>query len=129
MTKEANSNCLDGAKCPKCGSLEPFHIEAITTALVYDDGTDSYEGADWEDHHTVWCKECDWQGTVAELWGATEPGYSQEEKALMELETLRDWMFMDDETGELDLDRAVSGSDCILACRVILGNAGLLPKT
>lgn len=67
---EPNTNCLEGMKCPKCGSLEPFRIEVTTTAIMYDEGSDydKYGGdLDWEDESYCKCMECDFEGAVKDF--------------------------------------------------------------
>ena len=59
-----NSNCLDGMRCPKCKSEGPFKIEVSALAVVHDDGTESYEQAEWEDTSPCICVECRHHSTV-----------------------------------------------------------------
>ena len=64
----ANDNCLDGLVCPKCGSFEPFKIEASGYFLVWDEGTDGVpESTDWSDDSSCVCPKCSFFGTVADL--------------------------------------------------------------
>ncbi|MAG64667.1 MAG: hypothetical protein CMK74_02165 [Pseudomonadales bacterium] len=62
-----NDNCLAGMRCPNkdCDSQGPFEILGTATFLVYDDGTEGYDGVDWEDHHPCKCFGCSYSGTVA----------------------------------------------------------------
>lgn len=55
-----NTNCLDGLRCPNpcCKSLEPFEIEATTTVKMYDAGSESTSGFEWDDDSTCTCVEC-----------------------------------------------------------------------
>lgn len=66
-----NDNCLDGIACPVCGSEGPFHIVATATFLVYDSGTDYFEGVDWDDSAGIACGECGETGTVGCFKGRT----------------------------------------------------------
>lgn len=63
----ANSNCLDGFQCPKCGSLEPFTICAQVMCTVYDEGTDEYGDVEWEDDSYCRCHKCDHTGVVKDF--------------------------------------------------------------
>ena len=36
-----NTNCLEGLRCPECGSYAPFGIGTFSSAVVYDDGIES----------------------------------------------------------------------------------------
>lgn len=58
MTKDKNTNCLEGMKCPKCGSLEPFEISARATFEVFDSGTEDYYEVAWENDSDCLCMEC-----------------------------------------------------------------------
>lgn len=62
-----NTNCLDGIKCPECGSEEPFNISAKAIFTVYDDGTDSYGGVEWDDNSAIECLECGHRGKIKEF--------------------------------------------------------------
>lgn len=54
----SNNNCLSGLRCPNCGSYGPYRIAITTLATVTDDGTDEYEGAEWEDDSYCGCISC-----------------------------------------------------------------------
>lgn len=66
-TKEQNNNCLSGMKCPSCGSLEPFEINARATFEVFDSGTEGYYEVAWENDSDCLCLECSFYGKVAEF--------------------------------------------------------------
>ena len=51
-------NCLEGMRCPNCGSYGPFLIEIKTTALVCDDGIEEYGDAEWDADSWCTCQEC-----------------------------------------------------------------------
>ena len=38
-----NVNCLEGKRCPQCGSYGPFEIVVSMRLLLYDNGTDNAE--------------------------------------------------------------------------------------
>ncbi len=63
-----NSNCLQGMACPKCGSLQPFVIEANKQFLVYDTGTeDMCSDTHWNKKSYCRCQECDFDGKVQDF--------------------------------------------------------------
>ncbi len=63
-----NTNCLEGMRCPQCGSYGPFQIEARTVVLVEDDGTE-FVGAEieWDNDSFCACPECEKVGVVADF--------------------------------------------------------------
>lgn len=67
--KKMNSNCLAGIKCPKCGALAPFCIEARIVVRAYDDGTEHINGADtyWDEDSACVCDACDYSGKVKQF--------------------------------------------------------------
>jgi ribosomal protein L37E len=62
-----NDNCLEGMKCPRCGSEEPFNISAKACFKVFDDGTDSFGAVDWDDDSVCECVNCNLRGFVCEF--------------------------------------------------------------
>ena len=62
---KANTNCLAGLRCPACGSREPFTIEATSSFLVFDTGTDEFTGVEWDDGAACGCVVCSYRGKVA----------------------------------------------------------------
>lgn len=67
----ANDNCLSGMQCPKCGSLEPFHILGIAVFLVYDEGSSEFTGLDWENGAHCECVACKYAGKVEDFRNET----------------------------------------------------------
>ncbi len=67
-----NENCLEGMRCPACGSEGPFYIECLAVFLVYDSGTDDYSGMDWAEDSHCNCDGCCHHATVADFTVATE---------------------------------------------------------
>ena len=65
--EEENTNCLEGMKCPKCGSLGRFHIAGTATFLMSDDGCDETDGIEWEDASSCVCRACTHAATVADF--------------------------------------------------------------
>lgn len=60
-----NNNCLEGIKCPHCGSEGPFVIEVQTQVLLYDNGSEDYNSDHhWDDNSYMRCFECDAEGTT-----------------------------------------------------------------
>lgn len=60
----ANTNCLEGMKCPECGSEGPFEIAASARFEVSDEGTGDYQDVEWDRHSVCVCKECGYSGQV-----------------------------------------------------------------
>ena len=61
----ANSNCLEGLRCPECGSEEPLKIEVKVMATVYDSGVDETSGdTEWNETSYCECGECTYHGIV-----------------------------------------------------------------
>lgn len=77
-----NENCLEGMKCPKCGSFGPFNILVTQTGWtsVSDDGTDYIDGdTEWDNASPCECG-CGHSATVAEFCGE-EPTSPQSESS------------------------------------------------
>ena len=70
-TTKANTNVLAGMACPECGWTEQFHIEVSAMATVTDGGFDEMSDASYEGDAWAACdaEDCDWEGTVAQLYG------------------------------------------------------------
>jgi hypothetical protein len=62
-----NENCLQGMRCPKCGSVGPFRLKMMAVVLTFDDGTDDYEDTEWLEDGFAACVDCDWEGKVCDL--------------------------------------------------------------
>lgn len=62
-----NENCLEGFRCPKCGSYEPFKIAANSWFEVHDSGTDSFADVEWDHDSSCICMSCNYTGTVADF--------------------------------------------------------------
>jgi hypothetical protein len=64
----SNTNCLEGFRCPRCGSDAEFRIEVCTVVTVTDDGSD-YEGTglDWQDDSYCECTACDHAATIKDF--------------------------------------------------------------
>jgi len=58
-----NHNCLEGIKCPICGSEGPFIIEVRTQVMMFDDGSDDYTSdIHWDGDSYMRCYRCDEDG-------------------------------------------------------------------
>ncbi len=63
-----NSNCLEGIKCPSCGSEGPFIIEIKTQVLMYDDGAEDCDSDHhWDKDSYMRCYECDEDGPAQDF--------------------------------------------------------------
>jgi hypothetical protein len=59
-----NTNCLEGIQCPRCGQEDRFHITAVITCDVTDEGSDPFGDHYWDDESFTRCPECDFQGAL-----------------------------------------------------------------
>jgi hypothetical protein len=88
VAKTENTNCLAGMKCPKCGALEPFDILAITTVMMFDDGTDPDEpqgDLEWDDESSCLCLACRHTGKVRDFKASPgKPTYAEFFKSLFD---------------------------------------------
>jgi hypothetical protein len=62
-----NKNYLQGMRCPRCGSIEPFRIASIAIVLIFDKGPDDYRNDEWVWDDFAACMECNWNGKVRDL--------------------------------------------------------------
>jgi hypothetical protein len=55
-----NVNCLEGKRCPECGSFGPFEIIVSRQVLLYDNGCDDAEDGTTEygDDSPATCHAC-----------------------------------------------------------------------
>jgi hypothetical protein len=60
-----NVNCLEGKRCPECGSYGPFEIVVSMRIRLYDNGTDNAEDGTTEygDDAPSTCCACGHEGT------------------------------------------------------------------
>ncbi len=68
----SNSNCLEGFRCPECGSYEPFDIEVNATITVYDNGHGDAEHTEWDENSSCICVECGRAGIVDDFTSDSE---------------------------------------------------------
>lgn len=67
IEKTKNTNCLAGMKCPTCDSLGPFKINAITTVLMSDEGSEEGGDQEWDNKSHCACAACDFHGCVKDF--------------------------------------------------------------
>ena len=71
----ANTNVLEGFKCPKCKQEHAFKIACEVMMLVTDDGTELDEGAvEWDGESLCICPACGCCETVAYFTACTQKG-------------------------------------------------------
>ena len=64
----SNTNCLEGVRCPECGSEGPFIVEVRQQVRMYDEGTEEVEGdIHWDDGAYMRCEACDFDGTAVDF--------------------------------------------------------------
>jgi hypothetical protein len=64
----ANTNCLEGMKCPQCKSEEPFRIHCTVIVLMEDYGSmEDLSGSEWDRDSLCECESCDYAGTVEDF--------------------------------------------------------------
>jgi DNA-directed RNA polymerase subunit RPC12/RpoP len=74
----ANTNCLEGIRCPKCGHEDSFKIEATVLVLVTDDGTEDLGNSEWDADRYCECDNCRYAGTIKDF---SEPAAEQDKLA------------------------------------------------
>ncbi len=64
-----NSNCLDGKRCPRCGSYGPFEVEVSMRVLLYDSGSDDAEDGsiEYDDDAFAVCYACRCKGKFGDF--------------------------------------------------------------
>jgi hypothetical protein len=66
-----NTNCLEGKRCPQCGSYGPFYIYCTIYAdvLMCDEGTiEEYDReTTWEKDSPTRCQECGYSGEMKDF--------------------------------------------------------------
>jgi hypothetical protein len=67
-SENPNTNCLEGMRCPSCGSYGPFQMEANIVVLVSDEGTQDAGGDyEWDLDHSCKCEECSHAATIGDF--------------------------------------------------------------
>jgi hypothetical protein len=63
-----NVNCLEGKRCPKCGSYGPFEVVVPRTVLLYDNGGDAEDGTiEYDDESPAMCHACGHDGKFGDF--------------------------------------------------------------
>jgi hypothetical protein len=64
-----NVNCLDGKRCPECGSFGPFEVIVSMRVLLSDNGTDYAKdgAAEFGDDAPAMCLSCQHKGQFGEF--------------------------------------------------------------
>ena len=64
-----NVNCLEGKRCPKCGSYGPFEIAVSMRVLLYDNGTNSAEDdtSEYGEQARTKCYSCRHEGQFGDF--------------------------------------------------------------
>jgi hypothetical protein len=64
-----NVNCLEGKRCPECGSYGPFVVLVSMRVLLYDSGTrDAKDGSTWyDDGAPTKCDSCEYEGNFGDF--------------------------------------------------------------
>ena len=63
-----NTNCLLDCKCPQCGQVDTFKVEAKTLVTLIDSGTDEYGDMIYDAESYACCPVCDWEGAWGEVF-------------------------------------------------------------
>ena len=70
LCEEANTECLEGIRCPHCKSLEPFDISCKGWMIVFDDpeqGDHRPRDPEWDEDSRCLCLECHHLGKVKDF--------------------------------------------------------------
>jgi hypothetical protein len=64
-----NVNCLEGKRCPKCGSYGPFEVVVSMRVLLSDNGTNSAEDAtsEYDEEARTKCYSCRHEGQFGDF--------------------------------------------------------------
>jgi hypothetical protein len=64
-----NVNCLEGRRCPGCGSYGPFEVVVTIHIMLYDNGTDNAEDGTTEygDDAITTCCACQHEATFGDF--------------------------------------------------------------
>lgn len=83
--EKGNENCLEGIRCPQCGSLGPFRLHGVRvdSLVLHDDGPDEHEGCDPAPYTVAQCCEC--KHTALWVTFSTKPPDSSDVNACITL--------------------------------------------
>lgn len=64
-----NVNCLEGKRCPKCGSYGPFEVVISMRVLLYDSGTVNAEDStsEYGEEARTKCCSCQHEGEFGDF--------------------------------------------------------------
>lgn len=64
-----NVNCLEGKRCPRCGSYGPFEVLVSMRVMLHDSGTsDAKDGSSWHDDEApAKCDSCAYEGRFGDF--------------------------------------------------------------
>jgi hypothetical protein len=62
-----NQNCLESIRCPNCHQEERFHVVALISCLVTDNGSEPVGDHEWDDDSSSHCPECGFRGKLADF--------------------------------------------------------------
>jgi hypothetical protein len=64
-----NVNCLEGKRCPECGSYGPFEVVVSKRVMLYDNGTgDAEDGTtEYNDGSPAMCGACLYDGKLGDF--------------------------------------------------------------
>lgn len=64
-----NVNCLEGKRCPKCGSYGPFEVVVSMRVLLYDNGANGAEDAtsEYGEEARTKCSSCRHEGQFGDF--------------------------------------------------------------
>jgi hypothetical protein len=62
-----NVNCLEGRRCPQCGSFGPFEIRVSMRVLMFDSGSDHSKDCslEYDEDAPAKCNNCNYAGEFA----------------------------------------------------------------
>jgi hypothetical protein len=63
----ANTNCLEGIRCPKCGQEDEFRIACTMVCTVIDDGTEKIGDIEWDENSWCLCPRCEKDGKLKDF--------------------------------------------------------------
>ena len=68
--RSPNSNCLDGKRCPNCGSYGPFEVVVSMRVLLYDSGAGDAENEsiEYDDDSLALCDACRYAGKFGDFY-------------------------------------------------------------
>lgn len=64
---EINDNCLQDIACPQCGARNRFIIQATSSFVMSDSGTDEFGDVEYDNDNYVACDDCGHDGKLSEF--------------------------------------------------------------